>query len=176
MATRKPNIPQYGTVMRGANPYFRTRIMDADGKQMSLYATTREELYKKELEARRQVKDIIFRRENPTVADYCEKWLYMKSATISVGTLRGYTSAVNNYIVKSLGDMYMSEVTADDIRLALIPASKMSEGLYNKAYITKLICFSSAFSTQQNATNCLIITRQPVFSEKAGRKPGRKMR
>ena len=148
MATRKPNIPQYGTVMRGGNPYFRTRIMDADGKQMSLYATTREELYKKELEARRQVKDIIFRRENPTIADYCEKWLYMKSATISVGTLRGYTSAVNNYIVKSLGDMYMSEVTADDIRLALVPVSKMSEGLYNKVNMLFKCIFYSAERNQ----------------------------
>ena len=74
--------------------------MDADGKQVSLYATTCEELYKKEQEARKQVAEILFRKENPTVADYCEKWLLMKSATVSASTLKGYASKINNYIVK----------------------------------------------------------------------------
>ena len=95
MAKKKAIIPQYGTVTRCGVLYYRTRIMDADGKQMALYATTCEELYKKEQEARRDVEDLIFRRKNPTVAEYCEKWLYMKSATISASTLRGYTNAVN---------------------------------------------------------------------------------
>ena len=53
--------------------YYRTRITDADGKQVSLYATTCEELYEKQLEARRQVEEIIFHRKHPTVAEYCEK-------------------------------------------------------------------------------------------------------
>ena len=96
MAKKKTNIPQYGTVMRSGNPYYRTRIMDADGKQVALYATTCEELYEKEQEARRQVEDLIFRRKNPTVAEYCEKWLYMKSAKISKETLRSYTNAIRD--------------------------------------------------------------------------------
>ena len=32
--------------------------------------------------------------------------------------------SINNYIVEPLGDMYMSDVTADDLRLALVPVSK----------------------------------------------------
>ena len=121
MAKKKECIPQYGTIMINGIPYFRTRIQDADGKQVSLYATSHKELYRKELEARQQVEEIIFRRENPTVAEYCEKWLLMQSAKVSAATLKGYTSNVNNYIVKPLGDMYMSDVTADDIRIALVP-------------------------------------------------------
>ena len=39
---------------------------------------------------------------------------------------------MRNYVIKPMGDMYMEEVTADDIRLALVPLSKKSEGLYNK--------------------------------------------
>ena len=148
MAKKKTSIPQYGTVTRSGIQYYRTRIMDADGKQVALYATTREELYEKELEARRQVEDIIFRRKNPTVSEYCEKWLYMKSATISAATLRGYTYTMNTYIVKPLGDMYMSDVTADDIRLALIPVSKMSEGLYNKVNMLFKCIFYSAERSQ----------------------------
>lgn len=60
MAKKKKNIPQYGTVTRKGVLYYRTRILDADGKQVSLYGTTCEELYDKEQEARRQVAEIIF--------------------------------------------------------------------------------------------------------------------
>lgn len=144
MAKKKASIPQYGTVIRSGIPYFRTRIMDADGKQVALYALTCEELYEKEQEARRQVEDLIFRRKHPTVAEYCEKWLYMKSSTISAATLRGYTNAVKNYIVKPLGDIYLSEVTADDIRLALVPVAKKSEGTYNTVNMLLKSIFSSA--------------------------------
>ena len=70
MAKKKQSVPEYGTVTRKGTLYYRTRITDADGKQVSLYATTCEELYEKQLEARRQVEEIIFRRKHPTVAEY----------------------------------------------------------------------------------------------------------
>ena len=40
MATKNTTIPQYGTTMRGNIQYYRTRILDADGKQVALYATS----------------------------------------------------------------------------------------------------------------------------------------
>lgn len=144
MAKKKSTVPSYGTVIRSGVQYFRTRVTDADGKQVSLYATTREELYRKELEARQQISDIIFRRENPTVAEYCEKWLYIKSAKISRGTLQGYTNAINNYIVKPLGEMYMSDVTADDIKLAMVPLSKKSQSYYSTVNMLMKCIFYSA--------------------------------
>ncbi|MCH5296459.1 MAG: site-specific integrase [Ruminococcus sp.] len=144
MAKKKECVPQYGTVTRKGTQYYRTRIFDADGKRVSLYALTCEELYQKEQEARRQVEDIIFRRANPTVAEYCEKWLLMQSAKVSAATLRGYTINMNNYIVKPLGHMYLSDVTADDIRLALVPVSKKSAGLYNTVNMLFKCIFYSA--------------------------------
>lgn len=84
MAKKKQSVPEYGTVTRKGTLYYRTRITDADGKQVSLYATTCEELYEKQLEGRRQVEEIIFRRKHPTVAEYCEKWLLMQSAKVSM--------------------------------------------------------------------------------------------
>ena len=48
MAKKNRSVPQYGTVMRKGILYYRTRIQDADGKQVSLYATTCEELYEKQ--------------------------------------------------------------------------------------------------------------------------------
>lgn len=148
MAKKKTEIPQYGTVMRSGVQYYRTRIQDADGKQACLYAETCEELYQKEQEAHRQVVETIFRRKNPTVAEYCEKWLLMQSAKVSAGTLKGYTSRMNNYIVKPLGDMYLSDVTADDIRLALIPVSKLSVGMYNTVNMLMKCIFYSAERSQ----------------------------
>ena len=79
MAKKKQSVPEYGTVTRKGTLYYRTRITDADGKQVSLYATTCEELYEKQLEGRRQVEEIIFRRKHPTVAEYCEKWLLIQT-------------------------------------------------------------------------------------------------
>lgn len=125
-----------------------TRILDADGKQVSLYGTTCEELYDKEQEARRQVAEIIFHREHPTVAEYCEKWLLMQSAKVSPATLKGYASNMKNYIIKPLGDMYMEEVTADDIRLALIPLSNKSESLHNTVNMLLKCIFYSAERSQ----------------------------
>ena len=40
MAKKKQSVPEYGTVTRKGTLYYRTRITDADGKQVSLYATT----------------------------------------------------------------------------------------------------------------------------------------
>lgn len=145
---KKKGVPKYGTVTRKGIQYYRTRITDADGKRVDLYAETCEELYQKEQQARRQVEDAIFRRQNPTVAEYCEKWLLMKSAKVSAATLRGYASRMNNYIVKPLGDMYLSDVTADDIRLALIPLSKKSEGMYNTVNMLFKCIFYSAERSQ----------------------------
>ncbi len=144
MAKKKTEIPKYGTIMLKGIQYYRTRIMDADGKQVSLYAATCEELYEKQLEARRQVEEIIFHRQHPTVAEYCEKWLLMQSAKVSAATLKGYTADMKNYIIKPLGEMYMEEVTADDIRLALVPLSKKSEGLYSKVNMLLKCVFYSA--------------------------------
>lgn len=169
MAKKKTSVPEYGTVMRKGALYYRTRILDADGKQVSLYASTCEELYEKELEARHQVEKIIFHRQHPTVAEYSEKWLLMQSAKISAATLKGYTLNMKNYIIKPLGDMYMEEVTTDDIRLALVPLTKKSEGLYNTVNMLIKCIFYSAERSQ-------LLTYNPCvgISSKGGRTAKRK--
>ena len=144
MATKRSRIPRYGTVEIKGHIYYKTYVMDADGKQVALYGKTREELYAKELAALEQIDNATFRRKSPTVKEYCEKWLLMQSAKVSSATLKGYTCSVNNYIVKPLGDMYMSDVTTDDIRVALIPASQKSASVYNKVNMLFKCIFYSA--------------------------------
>lgn len=55
---------------------------------------------------------------------------------------------MKNYIIKPLGEMYMEEVTADDIRLALVPLSKKSEGLYSTVNMLLKCIFYSAERSQ----------------------------
>ena len=148
MAKKNRSVPQYGTVMRKGILYYRTRIQDADGKQVSLYATTCEELYEKQQAAKKQVEEIVFRRKHPTVAEYCEKWLLMQSAKVSAATIKGYRQNMKNYVISSLGDMYMEEVTADDIRLTLVPLSQKSKGLYDTVNMLIKCVFYSAERSQ----------------------------
>ena len=50
MAGKRSRIPKYGTVEIKGHIYYRTTITDSEGKQCTLYAKTREELYDKELD------------------------------------------------------------------------------------------------------------------------------
>ena len=103
MAKRKRLIPDYSTVTLNGVEYYRTRIEDADGKRVALYARTPEELYDKETEALEQVGHARFHRKSPTVAEYCEKWLLMQSVHVRQTTLTDYTSKVRRHIIKELG-------------------------------------------------------------------------
>ena len=100
MAKRKRAIPQYGTVTLNGLDYYRTRVQDADGKLVALYARTPEELYDKELNALEQIDNDTFCRKSPTVAEYCEKWLLMQSVHVRATTMTDYTSKVRRHIIK----------------------------------------------------------------------------
>ena len=130
MARKKKLIPDYGTTTIKGVQYYRTRIEDSDGKRVSLYALTREELYDKVQEAQRLIKDAKFRRDNPTVQEYCEKRLLMKSANVRTTTLNDYTYKVKKFIIAPLGHKYMADVTPDDIKVTILLASQKSESIY----------------------------------------------
>lgn len=143
---RKPKniIPEYGTITLKGIEYYRTRIKDADGKRISLYARTPEELYEKVQEAKKQVNEIAFCRANPTVEEYCEKWLQMRSATVRSTTLRDYENTVRKHIEGPIGQMYMDEVSTDDLRLLLVPFAKKSASMYGKMNMLIKSIFYSA--------------------------------
>ena len=123
LARKKVIIPDYGTVEQHGHTYYRTRINDYTGKRITLYGTTKEELYKKVCDMEDDINERIYRRQNPTVQEYCEQWLLMQSVHIRATTLIDYTSKVKNYIIKPLGYMYMADVRSDDIKLALVPVA-----------------------------------------------------
>ena len=78
MAKKKETVKAYSTTTIKGVEYFRTRITDADGKRVTLYARTSEELYQKVQDAKRTITEVKYHKENPTVAEYCEKWLLMQ--------------------------------------------------------------------------------------------------
>lgn len=141
---KKKKSKQFGTFTIHGIEYYRTRITDQDGKRITLYARTVEELREKIEDTREQIENKTFCRTTPTVKEYCEKWLLMQSANVRQTTLTDYTSKVNNYIIKPLGNMHMADVTLDDIRMALIPASKKSESVYKSVNILVKCIFTSA--------------------------------
>ena len=141
---RKKKSKQFGTVTRNGNEYYRTRIKDQDGKRITLYAKTVEELCEKVEDAKEQIENKTFCITTPTVKEYCEKWLLMQSANIRQTTLTDYKSKVKNYIIKPLGDMHIADVTLDDIRMALIPASKKSASVYKSVNILYKCIFTAA--------------------------------
>jgi len=144
LAKRKVVIPEYGTVMKRGVLYYRTRIRDANGKLIALYARTPEELYDREIEALEQIDNATFHRKSPTVTEYCEKWLLMQSVHIRATTLTDYTSKVRRHIIKELGQKRMADVTLDDIQLALVPVSKKSASVYKSVVILYKSIFRAA--------------------------------
>ena len=162
MAKRQTIIPQYGTVMKRGVLYYRTRIKDANGKLVAIYAKTPEELYNKETLALEQIENATFHRKTPTVAEYCEKWLLMQSVHVRATTLTDYTSKVRRHIIAELGDKRMGEVSLDDIQLALVPVSKKSASVYKSVVMcgsyTKASCAS--ISTWKKSSSRPFICRE----------------
>ncbi len=148
MARKKKVIPQYGTVTIAGVEYYRTRIVDSDGKRVALYGLTPEELYEKVEEAKQLIENAELCRSNPTVAQYCEKWLKMQSAHIRATTLIDYTCKVNKYIVAPLGHRYMAEVTADDVGLAMVNASNKSSSVYRSVNMLYKAIFRAAVASK----------------------------
>lgn len=166
MKSRKKAMPEFGIVNMNGFEYYRARITDPDGKRVAIYGKTPAELREKITDIREQIQNNTFCQSSPTVKEYCEKWLLMQSANIRQTTLIDYTSKVKNYIIKPLGHMHMADVTLDDIRVALVPASKKSASVYKSVNILYKCIFTAAKESR-------IITNNPTvkLSSKGGGVP-----
>ena len=153
MAKKKETVPEYSQVTQHGCTYYRTRIQDANGKRIALYGETREELHQKVIEARKIIAEEIYHKENPTVREYCEKWLTMQSAVVRPTTLYGYRGVMQRYIIDKIGNMYLDEVTADDLKLLMVPVSKMSAATYSTVNMLIKCVFYSAERNSLIATN-----------------------
>ena len=140
---RIPNF-NYSDVTINGHKYFKAYVMNADHKLIIVYGKTLDELCQKYDEAEQRSENDAFNRRSPTVKEYCEKWLLMQSAHIRETTLIDYTSKVKRHIIAPLGHMKIAEVTADDIKMALVPVSKKSASVFKSVNILYKCIFNSA--------------------------------
>ena len=131
---KRSRIPQYGTVEINGLQYYKTYVLDSEGKRIAV----------KELEVQELLSNNAYIRKTPTVAEYCEKWLLMQSVHVRSTTLSDYTSKVKRHIISEIGHLHMADVTPDDIQMALIPVSKKSESVYKSVVILYKSIFRSA--------------------------------
>lgn len=153
MAPRKQVLPDYGVVTVNGKEYYRTRMIDQDGKRFSLYGSTKKELHEKVLETQQQIEERTFRQQTPSVREYCEKWLLMKSANVRETTMIDYRSKVKNHIIAPLGKRRMGDVTADDIRMALVPVSEKSASVFKSVVVLYKSIFNSAIKSKVISQN-----------------------
>ena len=160
----RPKKPTYEFV-KSRNEY-RKRIKGPNGKYIAVYAKTPDKLTEKVALVQRQIQDAVYRRENPTVREYAEKWLTMHAPHIRATTLADYTSKVKIYIVEPLGDKYMADVTPDDVKVAIAKAAGQSESIYHSVQMLYKMIFHSALKSH-------IIDESPCddLNPKGGRPP-----
>lgn len=162
---RIPNF-NFNTVTIKGHQYYKAYVQNADGKTIIVYGKTIEDLCQKVDSAQHRSETDEKRLNSPTVKEYAEKWLLMQSANVRATTLIDYTSKVKRHIIAPLGHMKMTDVTADDIKLALVPVSRKSASVFKSVNILYKCIFNSAEDSR-------IITYNPTrfLSTKGGGVP-----
>ena len=140
---RIPNF-NFNVVTIKGHQYYKAYVQNADEKTVIVYGKTIEELCQKVDDAQHRSDEDAKYRSAPTVKEYAEKWLLMQSANVRATTLIDYTSKVKRHIIAPLGHMKMTEVTADDIKMALVPVSKKSASVFKSVNILLKCIFNSA--------------------------------
>ena len=161
----RPKKPQYEFIP--SRNLYRKRIKDCDGQYVAIYGKTPEELTAKLQIAKQEIEEAVFRKSCPTVADYTEKWLTMHSNHVRTTTMNDYRTVAKNYIVEPIGDMYMTEVTPDDLNgKCLAKASTKSKSIYDKTNMLLKMIFGAAEKSN-------IINNSPAenLNPKGGRPP-----
>ncbi len=156
MANNRRRIPRYGTVTIRGDVFYRTFVENSDGKKIALYSKSREELYEKEMDALDHIDSVAFNRKSPTVEEYCEKWLKMQSVHVRTTSMIDYTSKVRRHIIAELGEMKMSEVTLDDIQLAMVSVADKSASVYKSVTVLYKQIFKAALDSR-------VIDRDPTL-------------
>ena len=141
----RPKKPTYGFV--ASRGEYRKRIKGPDGRRISLYAKTPEELTEKIATVQREIEEDTYHRDNPTVEEYATKWLAMHGSHVRTTTLVDYTSKVKIYIIEPLGKKYMAEVTPDDVKMAINKAATQSYSIYRSVQMLYKMIFGSALES-----------------------------
>lgn len=138
----RPRKPRYEYVPK--LKLYRKRIKDADGKSVAIYGKTEDQLTENLKEAEAYIEKAKFNRTHPTLKIYAERWMDIHLPRVSAGTQRDYKYLINSYIVAPLGHRYMTDITKDDIELALLQVNSKSESVYRKTVMLYKRIFEAA--------------------------------
>lgn len=161
----RPRKPRYEYVEK--LKLYRKRIKDSDGKYVSIYGKTPAELEAKLEEATARIQQLRYNADNPTLTDYSNKWIEMHRPAVRERTMVDYCYIIRTYIQAPLGHRRMSDITQDDIKLALSLASDKSESVHRKAVMLFKQIFDSAVDSH-------IIEESPCKKLHRGGKPAKK--
>lgn len=158
----RPRKPKYEYVK--SLKLYRKRIKDADGVYVAIYGSSPEELTKKLEEAEAMIDRAAYNRAHPTLSDYADRWMEMHLPNVRPGTANDYRYIIEHFIKKPLGYRRMSEITQDDIKLALVGVTSKSESVYRKT----VMLFKQIF---ESAADSDIIDRSPCRKLGTGGRP-----
>ncbi len=99
-----------------------SRSFTVNGKRIFVYAKTRTELDEKEFNKRLELESQKDKHDNPTLAEFQEKYIENKRSSVTSATIRhnivnyGYCKEIKIKGVGKFVDMKLKEITVDDIR------------------------------------------------------------
>lgn len=155
----RPKKPTYEYVEK--LKLYRKRIKDADGKYVAIYGKTPDELTEKVKDAQFTIDGNLLARENPTMADYADRWMALNTANVSSATRMDYQYIINNYIKEQLGSRRLREITPDDVKAAMLSARNRSASVNGKLIMLYKRIFTSAVESD-------IISKSPCPNLKQG--------
>ncbi len=138
----RPRKPRYEYVPK--LKLYRKRIKDADGKAVAIYGKTEDQLTENLKEAETYIEKAKFNRTHPTLKIYAERWMDIYLPKVGAGTQADYKYLINSYIISPLGHRRMSDITQDDIELALLQVNSKSESVYRKTVMLYKRIFEAA--------------------------------
>ena len=152
MGKRKRNYT-YGTVEINGIRYYKTYVEKSNGKRSILYSRTLDELDEKVGAFNRMPRPKNIDYKDPLVCDYAEKWLKIQSARLRATTMVNYTSTVNKYIIRTIGNKRLSSVTTDDIKMILVETADKSASVNKHVRIILRCIFDAAVENRIIETN-----------------------
>lgn len=138
----RPKKPRYEYVER--LKCYRKRIKDVDGTYVAIYGKTEAQLTENLQTAQERIAKASYNRIHPTLSTYATKWMEIYLPKVSAGTQVDYRYIITNFIIAPLGHRYMSEITQDDVELALLRVNTKSESVYRKTVMLYKRIFEAA--------------------------------
>lgn len=146
---------------------FRKRVKDADGKYISIYGKTEDELRAKLEEARQEIQAGLQIREDPTVADYAKNWLPGVTAEMGDKYKESFEGAIRIHVVPVIGHLRLRDVRPDDAQLVMTKLAGKSKSLQGKVLNAMRRMFANAMKNK-------LIRENPCDDLKAGGKKPKK--